>query len=69
MLLLTVLLTIILIKDPSIKCRSSVDKCGAKDPTTNLSMLRVSRYISVESSYRSYLISMERGSNKSLAVF
>jgi hypothetical protein len=42
-LLLTVLLTMILMKEPSIKCRSSVDRCGASELTTNLSIFSVSR--------------------------
>lgn len=66
---LIVLLTTIPINEPIIKCKSRVDKWDAREPTTNLSILSDSIYISGLSSYRSYFMSKISGSNKSLAVF
>lgn len=66
--LAAVLLTMIPIKEPIIKCKSSVERYGASEPTMNLRRLRDSRYISELSSCKSYLISSVKGSNTSLAL-
>lgn len=61
--------TIIPMKDPIIKWRSRVERFDANEFTMNFKKLRDSRYISVFSSYKSYLTSIDKGSNISLALF